>query len=321
MATVAAGMVGPPFCTAEGIGSPLTAYYPVSLDVEGRSCLVVGGGPVAARKARGLLDCGAVGDGDRPRRLRRHGGLTPLTIDAARTPPGEAGGYRLVVTATGIPAVDGAVYADAEAAGVWVNSADDSAHCSFILPSVHRDGAVTIAVSTGGPARRSPRGCAPGCPRSADRGWANWPSCWAGPARLHEPGGAPRRSTGPPCSTARLPGLVREGRRDEARALVEAATGTLARSRSDAVHGGARAAPPSAPSRAPGARAPTWPSTTSTLASRRTELLAGPGTPTRRTGTSETCSRRSAGQSTPSASRTMTTKTARPPRTHPSRSE
>jgi precorrin-2 dehydrogenase / sirohydrochlorin ferrochelatase len=33
---------------------------------------------------------------------------------------------------------------------VWVNSADDPAHCSFILPAVHRDGAVTIAVSTGG---------------------------------------------------------------------------------------------------------------------------------------------------------------------------
>ena len=36
------------------------------------------------------------------------------------------------------------MYADAEAAGVWVNSADDRAHCSFILPAVHRDGAVTV---------------------------------------------------------------------------------------------------------------------------------------------------------------------------------
>ena len=35
-------------------------FYPVSLDVSGRSCLVVGGGAVAARKARALLDCGAV---------------------------------------------------------------------------------------------------------------------------------------------------------------------------------------------------------------------------------------------------------------------
>ena len=49
-----------------------------------------------------------------------------------------------------MPEVDGAVYADAEAAGVWVNSADDLAHCSFILPAVHRDGAVTVSVSTGG---------------------------------------------------------------------------------------------------------------------------------------------------------------------------
>jgi siroheme synthase-like protein len=62
----------------------------------------------------------------------------------------DASAFRLVVTATGIPEVDGAVYADAEAAGIWVNSADDPAHCSFILPAVHRDGAVTVSVSTGG---------------------------------------------------------------------------------------------------------------------------------------------------------------------------
>ena len=35
------------------------SYYPVMLDVSERPCLVVGGGPVAARKARGLLECGA----------------------------------------------------------------------------------------------------------------------------------------------------------------------------------------------------------------------------------------------------------------------
>jgi siroheme synthase-like protein len=78
--------------------------------------------------------------------------LVPLLQAVERRPygAGDAAAFRLVVTATGIPAVDGAVYADAEAAGVWVNSADDIAHSSFILPAVHRDGPVTVSVSTGG---------------------------------------------------------------------------------------------------------------------------------------------------------------------------
>ena len=71
-------------------------------------------------------------------------------VERRRYRRGDAAAFRLVVTATGRPDVDGAVYADAEGAGVWVNSADDRAHSSFILPAVHRDGAVTVAVSTGG---------------------------------------------------------------------------------------------------------------------------------------------------------------------------
>jgi siroheme synthase-like protein len=118
--------------------------------VGGRSCLVVGGGPVAARKARGLLECGAVVTVIAPEVCAELAELTPLTIERRRYAPGDAAAHRLVVTATGIPDVDGAVYADADAAGVWVNSADDAAHSSLILPSVHRDGPVTIAVSTGG---------------------------------------------------------------------------------------------------------------------------------------------------------------------------
>ena len=76
------------------------------------------------------------------------GGLE--TVERRAYQRGDAARFRLVVTATGLPDVDGAVYDDAEAAGVWVNSADDRAHSSFILPAVHRDGSVTVAVSTGG---------------------------------------------------------------------------------------------------------------------------------------------------------------------------
>jgi precorrin-2 dehydrogenase / sirohydrochlorin ferrochelatase len=77
-----------------------------------------------------------------------HSGALSIQCRPYRSP--EAAGYRLVVTATGDPAVDGLVAADAEAAGVWVNAADDREHCSFYLPALTRRGPVSVAVSTDG---------------------------------------------------------------------------------------------------------------------------------------------------------------------------
>ena len=132
--------------------------FPVALLLEGRRCLVVGGGAVATRKIQGLLACGArvtvVAPAVAPALDRLAGtaavpdGALVIEVRSYRSP--EAADYRLVVTATGIPAVDHAVYVDAEEAGVWVNSADDLENCSFILPAVHRQGPVSVSVSTGG---------------------------------------------------------------------------------------------------------------------------------------------------------------------------
>jgi precorrin-2 dehydrogenase / sirohydrochlorin ferrochelatase len=126
--------------------------YPVNLVVAGRRCLVVGGGRVAARKAEGLLACGAAVHvvasevGSEVRALEAAG----ATWEQRPYRAGEVAGYRLAVTATGVPEVDGAVFADGEAAGVWVNSADDPARYSFTLPAVVRRGPVMLTVSTGG---------------------------------------------------------------------------------------------------------------------------------------------------------------------------
>ena len=135
--------------------------YPVGLVVRGRRCLVVGGGRVAARKARSLLECGAAVTMVAPEVHEALGLLSAEgTIAAIDGPPldvqlrpyerGEAARYQLVVTATGDGDVDAAVHADAEEAGVWVNSADDPEHCSVVLPAVWRQGPVTVAVSSGG---------------------------------------------------------------------------------------------------------------------------------------------------------------------------
>ena len=131
----------------------LPTLYPANLVVEGRPCLVVGGGPVAARKAEGLLACGAEVHVVAERVGPEVRTLAGVTWEARSYQLGEAAGYRLVVAATDAGDVNAAVYADAEAAAVWVNSADDPAHCSFTLPSVVRRGSLMVTVSTGG---RSP---------------------------------------------------------------------------------------------------------------------------------------------------------------------
>ena len=131
----------------------MSPLYPVNLVVEGRSCLVVGGGEVAARKVAGLLACGArvhvvapyVGDEVK--------GQSGVTWEERPYRSGDLFGHRLVVAATDDRGVNEAVYRDAEAAGVWVNGADDPEHCSFTLPSVVRRGSLLVTVSTGG---RSP---------------------------------------------------------------------------------------------------------------------------------------------------------------------
>ena len=129
------------------------AQYPVNLVVEGRPCLVVGAGAIAARKAAGLLACGAVVTVIAPEVGSEISSLASAGLVALlRRPyaPGEVAGYRLAIAATDDHAVNAAVFADGEAAGVWVNSADDPALCSFTLPSVVRRGPLVVTVATGG---------------------------------------------------------------------------------------------------------------------------------------------------------------------------
>ena len=123
--------------------------YPVFLDLAGVRVLLVGGGAVAYRKAGSLADAGAVITVVAPEVVAE---LATLAAEVLRRPyvGGEAAAYQLVITATDDVAVNARVAADARAAGVWVNSADDPVNCSFILPAVARRGLITVAVSTGG---------------------------------------------------------------------------------------------------------------------------------------------------------------------------
>ena len=127
----------------------MTFPYPVFLDLQGVPVLVVGGGVIAFRKAGGLAEAGAVVTVVAPEVIPQLQALA-AHIELRRYQVGEAASYQLVMTATNDPTVNAQVAADARAAQVWTNSADDPQNCSFILPAVTRRGLVTVAVSTGG---------------------------------------------------------------------------------------------------------------------------------------------------------------------------
>lgn len=129
--------------------------YPVNLRVTGRPCLVVGGGQVAAAKVAGLLECHAhvraVAPEAGPELAEMLAAGDPfLTWDQRLYRATDVEGQMLVITAADDPAVNHAVYLDAVAAGVLVNSADDPVNCTFILPSRVRQGRLLVTFATGG---------------------------------------------------------------------------------------------------------------------------------------------------------------------------
>jgi siroheme synthase-like protein len=124
-------------------------YYMACLQLEGRSCLVVGGGTVAVEKVRGLLDCGARVTVVAPQVAPE---LAELDVELVRRQyrTSDLEGRFLVVAATSTRGVNRRVFADAEARSLLCNVVDVPELCSFILPAVHREGPIAVAVSTGG---------------------------------------------------------------------------------------------------------------------------------------------------------------------------
>jgi len=124
------------------------------LDVLGRRCVVVGGGPVALRRAKALLDAGAevivVAPDVEPGllALEKEGG--PITIHKRGFEPRDMDQAFLAVIATNIERVnEGADWAARER-GVLINRADAGERSNATFMAAHRQGPLTIAVHTGG---------------------------------------------------------------------------------------------------------------------------------------------------------------------------
>jgi len=124
-------------------------YYMACLDVRGRDCLVVGGGRVAAEKARGLLDCGAAVTIVAPEIDAELESLDVRTVRRCFLRSDVVGRF-LVIAATNERSVNASVSEAAAGLATLCNVADDPELCSFILPAVARRDPIVVAVSSGG---------------------------------------------------------------------------------------------------------------------------------------------------------------------------
>ena len=128
-------------------------YYPAFLELTGRLCVVIGGGRVAERKIKTLLECGAKVKVISPEvtsgieRLYQEG---KLTLEKRPYQEGDLEGAWLVIAATSDPEVQQRVFEEAESLKIFCNVVDVPERCSFIVPSVVRRGDLCLAISTSG---------------------------------------------------------------------------------------------------------------------------------------------------------------------------
>ncbi|MCC7410268.1 MAG: uroporphyrinogen-III C-methyltransferase [Gammaproteobacteria bacterium] len=127
---------------------------PIFIEVSGRSCVVVGGGDVAARKVDRLLRCGAAVTVIAPSlehaQMRLWADSGRITVIAREFSATDLDTAWIAIAATDAAGVNEAVAAAADSRNVPVNVVDHPALCSFVVPSIVERLPVQIAVSTGG---------------------------------------------------------------------------------------------------------------------------------------------------------------------------
>jgi precorrin-2 dehydrogenase / sirohydrochlorin ferrochelatase len=127
--------------------------FPVFFKLQGRPCLVVGAGTIAAPKITSLLRAGGQVTVVAPKaraEVASQARAGQLMWRAREFTATDLDGMFLVVAATDVQAVNHQVAEFARLRGVLCNSVDDPPDCDFFYPSVVRRGDLQIAISTAG---------------------------------------------------------------------------------------------------------------------------------------------------------------------------
>ncbi len=126
---------------------------PIFINLNSTQCLVVGGGAVAEQKIKQLQSAQAhitVISPEVTKTIRDLQTDKAITLHKRMYLTGDCSGYTIVFGTTDNPAVNEAVFRDAQENNIPVNIADVPELCSFYLGSVYREGDLCVAVSTNG---------------------------------------------------------------------------------------------------------------------------------------------------------------------------
>jgi precorrin-2 dehydrogenase/sirohydrochlorin ferrochelatase len=129
------------------------SLFPIFLKLTGRPCVVIGAGNLAESKIESLQAANAAVTVVAPAANARIVAMAEageIAWHQREYAAGDLSGNFLVIAATNVPAVNRAVFAEAEAAGILINAVDDPPFCDFYFPSVVRRGELQIAISTAG---------------------------------------------------------------------------------------------------------------------------------------------------------------------------
>ena len=128
-------------------------FYIACLKLEGRKCLVVGGGDVGLEKVEGLLACNGEVTLVAPEAiepLRELADEGSIRWEQRAYAPSDLEGSFMAIAATNDTEVNIRVYDEAENRAMLVNVVDVPPLCNFILPAIIRTGPLAIAISTAG---------------------------------------------------------------------------------------------------------------------------------------------------------------------------
>lgn len=131
-------------------------YLPLYANLHDRPVLIVGAGDVALRKAELLLRVGAIVYLVAPQltpRLQHYVDQAIIHWRDKIFAPAQLDDVYLVIAATNQHELNQRIYQEACLRNILINTVDDPAHCSFILPAIVDRSPVIVAISSGG---RSP---------------------------------------------------------------------------------------------------------------------------------------------------------------------